>query len=168
MKPILNIILILSVVGSIAVSQPVIVENGPASSTVTISVILPAKAKIVSASQIAPIAITVADIKSGCKDLPAAAAITIWSNARNGFVLRSRLVSLTTGDGSVAAGILVLGKVAGASQLQPQGTDYQDLYQGSKPEKNLSGLSVDLKLLIDPGTKPGLYQLEPEFSVSCL
>jgi hypothetical protein len=168
MKQLMNITLLLATAGSIALSQPVIVENGPASATVTLTVIIPVKAKIMSASPIAPIAITAADIRNGSKDVPAAAALTIWSNARNGFVLRSRLVSLTTGNGTPAAGIIVLGKVSGTSDLQPQCTDYQDLYQGNRAEKNLSGLSVDLKLLINPGTRPGLYQLEPEFSVSCL
>ena len=164
----MNITLLLATAGSIALSQPVIVENGPASATVTLTVIIPTKAKIMSASPIAPIAITAADIKNGSKEIPAASALTIWSNTRNGFVLRSRLVSLKAGDGNDATGIMVLGKVAGTSELQPQCTDYQDLYHGNKTEKNLSGLSVDLKLLIDPGTRPGLYQLEPEFSVSCL
>jgi hypothetical protein len=167
MKQLINITLLLASAGSAILSQPIIVENGPASSAVTVSVILPAKAKIVSASPVAPFTISAADIKHGSKDIPAAASLTIWSNARNGFVLSSRLVSLTSGDGSAAAGILVLGQVAGGPQFQPQMMDFQDLYQGMKAEKNLTGLSVDLKLLIDPGTKPGQYRIEPEFNVSC-
>jgi hypothetical protein len=168
MKQLMNITLFLAMAGSIAISQPVIVENGPASATVTMTVIIPAKAKIMSASPIAPIAITAADVRNGSKDIPAATALMVWSNSPGGYILRSRLVSLLAGNGSAAPGILVLSKVAGTSELQPQCADYQDLYQGIRSEKNLSGLSVDLKLLIDPGTRPGLYQLEPEFSVSCL
>jgi|GEM_PF-1976409 hypothetical protein len=168
MKQMMIILLLTATAGSGAFSQPVVMMNGPASATVTLSVIIPATAKIMSASPIAPIAITAVDIRNGSKDIPSAVELTIWSNARDGFVLQSRLVSLKAWNGSAAAGILVLGKAAGTSDLQPQGTDYQDLCRGNKPEKNLRGLSVDLKLLINPGTKPGLYQLEPEFSVRCL
>ena len=168
MKNLMNITLLLTVAGSIALGQPVIGVNSPASSAVTLSVIIPAKAKIVSNSQITQVDITLADVKRGIKEIPSASALTIWSNARNGFVLRSRIVSLKTSDGGDASGITVLGKVTGTHKLQPQFADFQDLYQGVKPDQNRIGLSVDLRLLIDPGTKPGLYQLEPEFSVSCL
>ncbi|MDI6740251.1 MAG: hypothetical protein QME74_07795 [Candidatus Edwardsbacteria bacterium] len=168
MKQIWNIILMLTAAGSIAASQPVVAENGPASSAVTVSVIIPAKAKIVSIDRIAPIAITAADIKNGAKDIPAAAALKVWSNSRNGFVLSSRLTSLRGSGGADAAGIFVLGKVAGSANLQPVVSDFQDIYYGTKADRNVTDLMIDFKLLLDPWTKPGQYFLEPDFTVNCL
>jgi hypothetical protein len=168
MRQATNIIITFSALVSTALGQAIIMENGPVSSTVTVSVILPAKAMIVSSSHPAPIAITVADVRNGSKYIPAAGTLTIWSNAGNGFLLRSRLASLKAGNGAGAAGIIVLARVSSSSGFQPQFSDFQDLYQGAKAEKNLSGHSFDLQLLIGPGTTPGLYQLEPEFSVTCL
>jgi len=152
--------------GSLAQGQPVISETGQASSVVRVSVIIPAKAKIIRQRQIEPLTITTADVRRGCKLVHSAADLTVWSSSPDGYLLKSRVVAVRQANGPDAAGIIVLAKVAHQPELRPLVSYFQDLHRGGKAENNLSVLPIDLKLLIGRGTKPGPYIIEADFDVA--
>ena len=161
-------ILILALTGAMTPAQPVIVENGPASSTVTISVTIPKKAKIESVDQHRFIYVSAEDVRKGFKEIPNAVSLHVWANSRDGYYLQHRISKFIDGSGAAPSGMLVLLTVTGSTDIQPVGPEFQYIYQGHPPISNREVVQITLKLVLAPQTKPGLYTLESDFTADCL
>lgn len=163
-----NIILLILVTATLATGQPIVSENGPVSSTVALRVMIPVKSKIISETKLSLVTITASDIKRGAKDIPAATTLTVWSNSPDGFILQTRLGPVLAIDGQSTGEMVVLAKTSGSTNIIPLVDEFQDVYRGQRAPDNRTSMSVGLKLLINAGIKPGVYQIDPEFAVSSL
>ncbi len=161
-------IIVLAQAAAIATAQPVIVERGPASAIVTITVTIPKKAKIEAVEQKHQIMVTPEDIRRGYKDIPDAAALHVWSNSPAGYYLQHRIVRLTDTAGAVPSAMLVLLTVAGTNDPQPVGPEYQYIYTGHPPVSNREVVRIGLRLMLPSPVQPGSYTLESDFTVASL
>ncbi len=163
-----NITMLLLATATLIAGQPIVSESGPVSSTVTLRVIIPVKSKIISETKLPLVTITASDIKRGVKDIPAAASLTVWSNSPGGFMLQTRLGPVLALDGQSTGEMIVLAKTSGSTDMTPLVNEFRDVYRGQRAPDNRTRMSICLKLLINAGIKPGVYQIDPEFAVSSL
>jgi hypothetical protein len=168
MMKLITTLIILALNAAIAIAQPVIVEGGPASSTVTITVIIPKKAKIESVEQQDQISVTPEDVRRGYKDIPNAVSLHVWSNSPAGYYLQQRIVRLTDAAGAEPSAMLVLLTVAGTADPQPVGPEFQYIYQGHQSASNREVVRIGLRLMLTSQVQPGTYTLESDFTVACL
>ena len=162
------IIIILVLVTTMATAQQVITDGSPASSTVSLTVIIPEKAKIESVDQQHQILITAEDIRRGYKEISNAASLHVWSNSPDGFFLQHRINRFVNAAGNMAEAVLVLLTVVGTNDPQPVGPEYQYIFQDTKPPANREVVQIALKLVLNQQSKPGIYTLDSDFTVECL
>lgn len=138
-------------------------HSAAASSDITVSIPIAAQIKILRRPT--AIDITSQDVRRGYVNISEAYVFTLWSNSKDGCrVLIEWDGLLSEASGMYAQATAYLFRQGGETIFKSPRETHNTIYRACG-KMNHEEISVDLKILLGPRTRPGHYKLDPELVV---